>query len=187
MGKIICFIYDRMADFEVTFANTLLAQNTKDEIITASYDKKTVKGASGMTYLPDTSVEEALNFQDINALIIPGGWNDEQREELTKLINKLHGEKKLLGAICAGPQYLARAGVLKGYSYTTTLSEKAFDEKGISDPFPRESFLVKNVVRDRNIITAVGNAFVDFAVEICDWFNLFESPEEKETFLGSYK
>ena len=43
------------------------------------------------------------------------------------------------------------------------------------------------MVRDGNIITAQGIAFIDFAIEICDWFNLFESQGEKESFSKSIK
>lgn len=55
------------------------------------------------------------------------------------------------------------------------------------DPFPRENFILERVVRDRNIITAQGIAFIDLAIEICDWFNLFENKEEKDNFSRDIK
>lgn len=38
-----------------------------------------------------------------------------------------------------------------------------------------------------NVITAQGIAFIDFAIEICDWFNLFENEEDKERFIKNIK
>lgn len=48
------------------------------------------------------------------------------------------------------------------------------------DPFPRDTYVNENVVRDNNIITAVGNAFVDFSIEILDYFGKFKDEAEKK-------
>jgi putative intracellular protease/amidase len=130
---------------------------------------------------------EAMNLDDVAGIIIPGGWNDEQRPELTELIQKLDMENKFVAAICAGPQYLARAGILKGKKYTTTMTEKVYKERGTYDPFPRDTYVEQNVVRDGNIITAVGAAFIDFAIEIADYMKLFDNAEERESFTKAYK
>ena len=58
---------------------------------------------------------------------------------------------------------------------------------GGKDPFPRENFVLERVVRDENIITAQGIAFIDFAIEICDWFNLFENQEDRNNFAKDIK
>ena len=42
-------------------------------------------------------------------------------------------------------------------------------------------------MRDKNVITAQGTAFIDFAIEICDWFNLFENQEDKDNFEKEIK
>lgn len=178
MGKILCFVYDGMVEFEITLACHLLQM----EIIPIAYESKIIKSKSGLCYYPIATVKEALNFKSVDGLIIPGGFNDEQRSELTELINRLHSEEKLLAAICAGPQYLARSGVLKERKYTTTLTKdniKIYFPDVVEDPFPRENFICKNVVRDENIITAVGNAFVDFSIEILDYFGAFKDKKEK--------
>jgi 4-methyl-5(b-hydroxyethyl)-thiazole monophosphate biosynthesis len=179
MGKILCFIYDGMVDFEMTLACHLLDK----EIVPISYEIKVIKSKSGMYYYPRATVKESLAYIDVEGLIIPGGFNDEQRQELTELINNLNDQGKLLSAICAGPQYLARAGILKGKKYTTTLTEdkiKEYFPMVSEDPFPRDTYVNENVVRDKNIITAVGNAFVDFSIEILDYFGNFKDETEKK-------
>jgi Putative intracellular protease/amidase len=186
MEKILCFIYDDMVDFEMTLACHLVNK----EIIPIAYKIKVIRSNSGMCYYPIATVKEALEYTDVTGLIIPGGQNDEQRQELTELINKLNDEGKLLAAICAGPQYLARAGILVGKKYTTALTKDKLEEyfpKVLVDPFPRDTYINKNVVRDNNIITAVGNAFVDFSIEILDYFGNFKDEKEKRTYSSHYK
>lgn len=186
MGKILCFIYEGMVDFEMTLACHLVDK----EIVPIAYEIKVIKSKSGMCYYPMSTVKEALEHTDVDGLIIPGGYNDEQRDELTELINKLNDQCKLLSAICAGPQYLARAGILKGKKYTTTLTEdklKEYFPMVSEDPFPRDTYVNENVVRDTNIITAVGNAFVDFSIEILHYFDNFKDEAEKKKCASHYK
>jgi putative intracellular protease/amidase len=186
MGKVLCFIYEGMVDFEMTLACHLVNK----EIVSIAYETRVIKSKSGMCYYPICTVKEALEYKDVDGLIIPGGYNDEQRDELTELINKLNSQNKLLSAICAGPQYLARAGILKGKKYTTTLTEdklKEYFPMITEDPFPRETYVNESVVRDDNIITAFGNAFVDFAIEIRDYLCNFKNKEEKEECASHYK
>ncbi|WBW94921.1 DJ-1/PfpI family protein [Oceanirhabdus sp. W0125-5] len=121
MGKILCFIYDDMADFEMTLPGTAISW-LKKELVTIAYKNKAVQSRPGFKYLPHATVKEALDFDDIDGLIIPGGWGDEQKTELTELIQKLNKGDKMLAAICAGPKFLARAGVLNDKKYTTTLT-----------------------------------------------------------------
>lgn len=190
MGKILCFIYDDMADFEMTLATTVASQWLEKELVTIAYEKEVITSKPGVQYMPHDTVKNALDFDDVEGIIIPGGWNDEQRTELTDLLGKLHREEKMLAAICAGPQYLARAGVLNNNKYTTTLTEEYMKTQNKEDFFPRDNFVKQNVVRDGNIITAVGRAFVDFAVEIADYFGVFDNPENeftKESIANNYK
>lgn len=189
MGKVLFYIYDNMADFEFTWAAHLLGVAGQREVITIAGEKNPIKSKCGIVYQPHARVEEALHFDDIEALIITGGYTRTPNEALSKLIRTLSEQKKLIASICAGPQFLAHAGILQGRSYTTTLSvwDETLQKEYGSDPFPREGYREQRLVRDGNLITAVGLAFVDFAVEICDWFQLFQSEEEKNTYLKLVK
>lgn len=189
MQKILLFLYDEMAEFEITLAAQYLKSEKAGEIVPIGYSD-TVTGMAGLTYRITTTVKEALAMEDIAGLIIPGGNRCDLRDELKDLILRLDREKKLLAAICAGPQYLARAGVLTDRSYTTSLRTwtKEDEERfGGDDPFPRETFRPQRAVRDGHIITAYGDAFVDFAVEIFDYFGLFVDNAEREEFIKDFK
>lgn len=190
MGKIALFIFDNMTDYEITFITHLLKVDAGKEVITISYEDKIIKSASGLLYKSNKLVKDVID-DDIDGLIISGGWFGEIRSELVKLIQKLNSQNKLLAGICgAGTFFLAVSGILNNVSYTTPITswtEKHSNVFGNIDPFPRENYVLERVVVDKNIITAQGTAFIDFAVEICNWFDLFESQEEKNTFTNLFK
>ena len=187
MGKILCFVYETMADFEITLACHMLGWNPENEFISIGYEKSLIKGTSKLQYMPEITVKEAINLEDVDALIIPGGYERECREELIELIQKLHRDKKLICAICAAPEFLAKAGILDNHSYTTTLGEDYFEKNGIKDCFPRQNYLEEKVVRHENVITAKGNSFIDFGIEVVDYISVFDDVEEKEMCADNFK
>ncbi|MCB2359704.1 DJ-1/PfpI family protein [Clostridium estertheticum] len=190
MGKILVFIFDGMTDYQITFITHLLGADAGKKIISISYEDKIIKGRSGLLYKPEKLVKEVLN-ENVEGLIIGGGCYGDAKPEMIQLINKLKFEKKLLGAICgAGTVFLAKAGVLNDVKYTTPIvkwSQEQIEVYGVRDPFPRENLIEGRVIRDRNVITAQGTAFIDFGIEICDWFDLFENEEDRDNFTKDIK
>lgn len=190
MGKVLAFIYDEMADFELTFAATVVGRWMEKELVIIAYENKEVVSKPGIKYLPHITVKEALDLEEIEGIIIPGGWRDEIRPELHELLNKLNDEGKFLAAICAGPQYLARTGLLDNKKFTTSLTVEYLDDNEKDDPFTWDNYIDENVVRDGNIITAKGSAFVDFGIEIFDFYKIFDDPAlgiTKEQMAKEYK
>ncbi|MFX1412076.1 MAG: DJ-1/PfpI family protein [Promethearchaeota archaeon] len=180
MKNILCFIYDGFADFEITLACSVLNEDENHNVIYIAYDRSPVTSAAGMMIMPNKVISEILYTRDIEGIIIPGGGTKILKPELDKLIKKLNEEEKLIAAICAGPEFLAKVGILNGIKYTTSEEPQNYKEKGEEDPFPRETYIDTRIIQDKNIITAKGFAFTDFALEIWDWFNLFEHESEKE-------
>jgi putative intracellular protease/amidase len=103
-----------------------------------------------------------IKLEDVEELIILGGLIRDQKIELTELILKLDKEEKMLAAICYGPQYLARSGILNKCKFTTTCSIEKIKKLGVVDPFTWENYVENRVVIDKNIITAKGRAFAIF-------------------------
>lgn len=193
MSKILVYLYDGMADFEITFLTHILGGDAGKELITMGLTTNIIVSKSGMQYIPHTTLDAVFNTYDDNeyeGLIIPGGWYKEVSDSLIKLIYRLHDDKKLLAAICAGPRFLAKAGILQEVKYTTSVAEWTdthkdyFEEK---DPFPRYNYTGERVTVDKNVVTAIGVAFVDFAVAVCDALKLFATLEEKEEFVHLIK
>lgn len=185
MSTILCFISEGMADFEITLVLHKLKNIGGRDIIAAGYTLDPITSESGLRYLPDITLADAVRLDDVEALLIPGGPIRSQQPVLTDLITKLDEEKKLLAAICNGPQYLGRAGILARHKFTTSCSPEKIAELGVSDPFPRENYIDRRVVRDGHIITAQGRAFVDFAFDIFTYLHVYGThpQEQKQLFL----
>ncbi|GAA4866153.1 type 1 glutamine amidotransferase family protein [Paenibacillus vulneris] len=183
MGRILCFISEDFADFEITLAFHKIKNAGKKEVLCVGYDHQPVISESGLTYKPNATLAEAMELQDVEGLIIPGGPIRKQRQELTELIRKLDREEKLLAAICNGPQYLGRAGILAHRKYTTSCSVDRIRQLDVEDPFPRERYVEQRVVRDGHVITAKGRAFVDFSFELFDYLQLYEGRREERDQL----
>ncbi|EQB89468.1 hypothetical protein J2Z44_001946 [Clostridium punense] len=72
MGKILVFIYDNMADFEITFVTHLLGGDLGKEIVTVGYEDNIITSKSGIMYKPSKTIKDALK-DEVEGLIIPGG------------------------------------------------------------------------------------------------------------------
>jgi len=188
MDKILVFMYNDMADFEITYATHLLGHELSKQIVPCAYDNKPIKSKGGMIYIPAITVAEVAS-EDYVGLLIPGGWNPVVKDEMLAMINEFFNSGKLLAAICAGPRFLAKAGILNNVKYTTSIVEwnqarrEAFDNE--DDPFPRENFIDTRVVRDKNVITSKGISFVDFAIEVADYFGQFQDEVKKQEFFDT--
>ena len=185
MSKILCFVSENMADFEITLVLHKLKQIGKRDIVAVGSTLGTITSESGLQYLPDTTLAQAFHLDDVEGLIIPGGPIQPQQPVLTDLIRKLDAEEKLLAAICNGPQYLGYAGILTHRKFTTSCSPEAIAELGVTDPFPRQNYLDQRVVRDGHVITAKGRAFVDFAFEIFTYLDIYQAnPQDQQRLFG---
>jgi len=180
MKEVLCFIYDGFADFETVLTCSALNEEDNYKVTYIAYEKAPVYSSGGLKINPDKTVSEIDGLKDIAGLIIPGGGTRIHKPELEKLIKDLNEEKRLLAAICAGPEYLAKSGILNGKKYTTTKDPQSYKEENIEDPFPRDSYVETRIIQDGNIITAKGYAFTDFALKIWEYFELYDNEEEKE-------
>ncbi|MDY4787723.1 MAG: DJ-1/PfpI family protein [Bacilli bacterium] len=79
------------------------------------------------------------------------------------LANLRKHDNFVIAAICGGPLFLAKAGLLKNKKYTCSLYYNMME---LFDFFEMDNFIPAPVVVDQNIITAVGGAFNDFAVNV---------------------
>lgn len=186
MGNILCYIYPDMADFEIVLLLHRLHNAGKRRIVTIAESMEEIISQSGLRYLPDMTISQADAAQ-AEALIIPGGPIDNSRNAILPLIHTMDQKGKLIAAICFGPQFLGRAGVLSGRRYTTSCTPEHIAALGVEDPFPRENFVDRRTVRDGHIITAQGHAFVDLAVEVCRYLSIYPTHRQEYNELGKIK
>lgn len=180
MKNILCFIYEGFVDYEISLACAELNMADNYKLIYIAYQKKPIISSAGLIIHPNNTVVEAIALSDVEGLVIPGGEIRILKPEFEKLIIQLDKEKKLIAAICGGPEFLAKTGILNGREYATSMYPEDYKQKNEIDPFPRDTYKDTRMIRDGNIITAKGDAFVDFALEIWDWFDLYEYDAERE-------
>lgn len=127
-------------------------------------DSCTVQGARGISVLADATLS-ALNFEQMDLLILPGGYpgyvNLEKSEEVRALVTRAAKENKQIGAICAAPTLLGKWGLLK-------------DKKAACYPQMEADLFCKEVsfdpvVEDGNIITSRGaGTALPFALKLVE-------------------
>lgn len=114
-----------------------------------------VTGAHGISVRADRTIENAP-ADAFDMAVIPGGYAGveamERHPAVLALVQQIYDRNGWIGAICAGPRVLDRAGLLKGRRYTC---------------YPRQQDFIKTgtrceelVVRDGRIITSPGPATV---------------------------
>lgn len=109
-----------------------------------------VTGANGITVQADMSIKNVIS-DDFDMMVLPGGWGGTyalaENARVLELLKEFK-EKKVIGAMCAAPFALKKAGVL-GNEYTCYPGAK--DE--IDHPGYRDDV---KVVTDGNVITSQG-------------------------------
>ncbi len=121
------------------------------EVTVAHLDSELVLGANGIVVKGDVSIDE-VEADEFDMIVLPGGWegtyNLADDERVQNLLREFNAKEKLVGAICAAPFALNRAGVLKD-EYTCYPSvEDEIKKDGYRDD--------KQVVVSQNIMTSRG-------------------------------
>lgn len=190
MGKVLVYIFNGMTDYEVSFISHILRTDVGKEVVTISQDYHLIRSSSGFILKPEYRVSE-IDESEVEGLILCGGLEPHANQALLTLIQNLFHQKKLIAAIGeAGTLFLAQAGILSYVHYTTSIQSWDVNYQasfGKKDPFPRDNYLQKRLVRDQHVITAQKTVFIDFSVEVCSWFKLFLSQQEKQNFIKLLK
>jgi len=124
--------------------------------------------------LPDMTLDEALQL-DYDMVALPGGLPGSDHlaadDRITDLLRRMNESGRFVGAVCAAPKVLARAGLLDGLRATAY--------PGVLQAESHAEITGDAVTRDGKVITSrsAGTA-MDFALEI------IETLEGRETRDG---
>lgn len=151
------------------------------EVITASLDEKPVRASRGTVLLADATLDQVLDRR-LDMIVLPGGLpgsdhlNEDRR--IHQLLERMQREEKFIGAICAAPKVLARAGILKGKratSYPGAIPRTDLD--GID-------YQEQSVVQDGRILTSRGpGTAMDFTLALIEQLLGREKRDEVEAGL----
>lgn len=121
-----------------------------------------VRGAHGIVVKTDKSMKN-IGVDDIDMIVLPGGGGGTKilaaDEKVQALLKEMDAKGKHIGAICAAPFALYKAGVLKDRFTCYPSVEEDINNSGYD--------ATSNVVSDKNILTSRGPATaICFGLEI---------------------
>lgn len=176
----VCVLYyDGFCEFEVVFTFTKFRNN----IVSAALENRVYISEEKQKYLPDKTIEE-LNPDDIDLFIIPGGDPSYlyENKKLKDFITALNDNNKLIAGICGGVELMAKCGVLKNKKCTGDGEGIKLDENN-KHIFENATIVNEDVVIDGNCITSIGQAFIEFSIELGKLMNIYKNDEEiKESY-----
>ena len=119
-----------------------------------------IEGGHGIKVMTDLSIDDVKTY---DALILPGGnpgyINLERDQRVLKLIRAAYDAGKYVGAICAAPHVLGKAGIMEGATATCYPGIEIAGAKRVDEP----------VVRHGTIITSQGpGTAIDFALDLVE-------------------
>jgi len=137
------------------------------EVTVAGLSGKVISGAQGIKLEADLLLSEYQPATLPDIVILPGGAEGARNlsgsSKVSELIKAMHGQKRLIAAICASPAVaLSPTGILKDRKVTCYPSFEKF--------FPKDTvFLEDRVVVDDHIITSRGpGTALEFALKIVE-------------------
>jgi protein deglycase len=165
MAKVALLLFPGFSEFEISVAASIL--NRRYTIETLAQTTQPLVSEAGFLFLPHISVSVA-DPASYAALIIPGGTDLSTVMDdpvVHTFVQSCDQHRTLLAAICAGPIILAKAGVLKTHTYTTSLYRRFRDHLGC---FNEQGFQSVSLVESDHILTAQGSAFVEFGIRLAE-------------------
>jgi len=184
---VLLVILDKYADWEAAFVSTGIRYITKEEysIKTVSLTKDCIHSLGGFTVIPDCDINSVP--ADYNGVILIGGlsWRIKEARAVGDFVEDALKAGKIVGGICDAATFLGAIGVLNNVKHTVNdLNDLKMYAK---DTYTGEkNFVAQQAVRDHNIITANGTAFLEFAREVMIALNVC-SEDKIDEWYNFYK
>ncbi|MBN2556723.1 MAG: DJ-1/PfpI family protein [Anaerolineales bacterium] len=182
--NIAVFYYDGFSEFEIVLACLFFKEHN---VISVALENREYRSEGRQRFCVDQIVHE-VDLESLDLLIIPGGAPAPLVDnlELKNFVENLIARDKKVAGICGGASLLAGLGVLKGKK-CTGMSSGMDPDAPSSRYFSESTFLDEHVVVDGNIITAQGQAYVEFAIELARQVDLCANEGDYEEALRWFK
>jgi putative intracellular protease/amidase len=182
--KFALLYYDEFSEFEVVLVGLIFRRH---DFVSVALENREYRSEECQRFCVDQVIKD-VDIDSIDLLVIPGGEPAPLVDnlELKKFVESLVARNKKVAGICGGAGLLAGLGVLKGKKCTGLASGR---NPSIPEYqyFSESIFLDDHVVVDGNIITAQGQAYVEFAFELARQMGLSEKEEEYEAGIRWFK
>ena len=176
MKKVLCVIYPNFSLYEITTLTSTLALSFDITIDYVASENSMVVSEDGLSCQPTKTLDQ-IRIEDYSCVILPGMVNIGPALQDEKLISFLKGideQDVLIAAISSAPLLLAKADLLNDTKFTGGIWQNFFD---YFEFLPRENFKAKAVLQDKNIITAIGFAHLEFARKVILGLGLAENTD----------
>lgn len=168
--------------FELATAADVLSR--KLAVVIATPDGSDHVDDTGLVYRAQHAYAD-VDLDRCRCVAIAGGnlFSIKDCQPLNRLLRQADERGLLLGAICAGPLALAQAGVLVGHAYTQAgLYPESDQYRWDGADFRREPLVISG-----NVITALPEAHIDFAIELGVRLGVFADSAAAERKRDYYK
>ena len=176
MKKVLCVIYPNFSLYEIATLTSTLALSFDITIDYVASNHSMIVSEDGLPCQPTKTLNQ-IRLEDYSCVILPGMVNIGpalQDEKLNSFLKGLGKQDILIAAISSAPILLAKAGLLKDTKFTGGIWQNFFD---YFEFLPRENFKAKAVLQDKNIITAIGFAHLEFARKVIFSLGLAENTD----------
>lgn len=184
MKKVLIFIHDGFADYELSYVASFLRTSKGAEMIFVSPGSNDVISKAGLQIKTNKVLDDGLVAEDYDALLLIGGrfWrsNDFSNEILCELVGDFIRCNKVVGAICDASTFLAYNGFLNYHQHTGNGKNYFIETCPAYDG--EDKYLEEQCVVDTPFITANGTAGIEFGYEVCKALDI-GSEEERQGFF----
>lgn len=164
--KNIVLLFDTACIYEIVILNYFL-KYAGQEVVFCSADGESITSMEGYSVNIDSKLSE-INIDNVRSVIVPGGnVSNIKNDKVYEFLREIKNREKIIAGICAGVDVLDEAGVLQEVKSTHSTD--------------------LDVVRDKHVITARANAYVDFALEVGKELELFEDEADLQETIDFWK
>jgi putative intracellular protease/amidase len=175
------FIFDGLADWEPAHALCEINKSGKFDVVTVGSSQVPVTTMGGLKLAPEITLDQ-VNPAEAAIFILPGGdmWEKQSDDGVKALLQRLHMDGILIGAICGATLEIARAGLTRRIRHTSNSKDYL---KTLVDDYRDEEFYVDVLaVTDKKIITASGLGSIEFGREVIKQLSLYNEADTQVWF-----
>ena len=186
--KIAILLYPACSLQEITTLTSTLCLSFGQSLDYLASEKKVYTSEEGLQVIPDFTFAEVQNVK-YDCIILPGTLEpfvSLYDSRLISFLERVDTKRTIVAAISSSPMFLGKADLLRSRYYTGGLYMELVEYFSFLE---KETFLHQPVVKDKNVITAIGFAYVEFSQTVLNALGLevpsdfflrknFYSPEE---------
>ncbi|MCY7210381.1 DJ-1/PfpI family protein [Streptococcus sp. IsoGale021] len=182
--KIAILLYPACSLQEITTLTSTLCLSFGQSLDYLASEKKVYTSEEGLQVIPDFTFAEVQNVK-YDCIILPGTLEpfvSLYDSRLISFLERVDTKRTIVAAISSSPMFLGKAGLLRSRYYTGGLYMELVEYFSFLE---KENFLHQPVVKDKNVITAIGFAYVEFSQTVLDALGL-EVPSDFFLRKNSY-